>query len=282
MRERLFIYRGTRSRAHTGEVETLFLSADRNSRFLTLEGGRNFRDLGGYEVADGRRIKSGVLFRSGSLGDLTQSDWESLRALGVRSLCDLRTPRERASEPFAWNDTAEISYYARDYPTSFGELREVLAGLLPTGESAREAMLSGYRELPFEQSAAYRQIFLHIAANEIPLVFNCSVGKDRAGTAAALILSALGVSRATIIEDYLLSNEAVQRSESQLGMTRASLLSHRSPEVVAAILNADPAYIESALDSVQERHGSVEQYLFDVLGIGEKDLLSIRHNLLES
>ncbi len=262
-------------------MQRWLLSTDKIQRFLPLQGGRNFRDLGGYEAADGRRIKSGVLFRSGSIGGLTESDWQSLVALGVRSFCDLRTPHERDNEPFAWKDAPGISYYARDYASSFGELRRVMAGHLPTGESARQAMLAGYRELPFEQSAAYRRIFLHLAANEIPLIFNCSVGKDRAGTAAALILSALGVPRATIIEDYVLTNEAVRRSDSKLGTQRAFLLSQRPPEVVSAILNADPDYIECALDSVQERHGSIGQYLRDALGISEEELFSIRRNLLE-
>ena len=258
------------------------ISTTIKGRVVPLQGGRNFRDLGGYEAADGRRIKWGVIFRSGSLAGLTQSDWETLVAGGVRSLCDLRTPRERDSEPFAWMDAPGLAYYARDYASSFGELREVLKGNLPTGEAARQAMLSGYRELPFEQSPAYRRIFMHLASNEVPLIFNCSAGKDRAGTAAALVLSALGVKRETIIEDFILTNEVVDlRTALTSRSDKASMLSQRSPEVVSAILDADPRYIESALDSVQERHGSIERYLHDVLNINHQDLVSIRRHLLE-
>jgi protein-tyrosine phosphatase len=260
----------------------LVTSAANNSRVIPLQGGRNFRDLGGYETTDGRRIKWGVIFRSGSLVGLTQSDWEQLTTHGVRTLCDLRTPRERDSEPFAWKDTPGLAYYARDYASSFGELRQVLAGNLPTGEAARAAMLSGYRELPFEQSPAYRQIFMHLAANEVPLIFNCSAGKDRAGTAAALVLSALGVKRETIIADFVLTNTAVDLRHALADATdKASLLSRRSPEVVSAILDADPSYIENALDSVQERYGCVEAYLHEVLNITDADLVSIRRHLLE-
>lgn len=258
------------------------MSTTNNERVVPLQGGRNFRDLGGYEAADGRRVKWGVIFRSGSLAGLHQSDWERLMARGVRALCDFRTTREREHEPFAWKDTPGLAYYARDYASSFGDLRRVMTDDLPSGEAARAAMLSAYRELPFEQSAAYRQLFLHLMSNEIPLIFNCSAGKDRAGTAAALVLSALGVKRETVIADYVLTNEAVNLS-SALGAAagKASMLSRRSPEVVAAILNADPLYIETALNSIHERHGSIEAYLHEVLHIDAEGLLAIRSNLLE-
>lgn len=253
-----------------------------NQRVIPLQGARNFRDLGGYDAADGRRVKWGMIFRSGSLAGLCQSDWQALVTRGVRALCDFRTTREREREPFVWKDTPGLAYYARDYASSFGDLRRVMASDLPTGEAARAAMLSAYRELPFEQSEAYRRLFLHLAANEIPLIFNCSAGKDRAGTAAALVLSALGVRRETVIEDYVLTNEAVNLGSAlNVANSKASMLSRRPPEVVSAILDADPRYIETALDSIHERHGSIEAYLSEVLKINDQDVLAIRSNLLE-
>jgi protein-tyrosine phosphatase len=251
-------------------------------RVIALEGGRNFRDLGGYETIDGRRIKWGVVFRSGSLAGLTPADWDLLQQRGVRSMCDLRTTHERISEPFAWKDAATLSYFSRDYQSSFGELRKVMASDLPSGAAARAAMMNGYKELPFEQAIAYRQIFLHIAANEVPLVFNCSAGKDRAGTAAALILTALGVNRDTVIADYVLTNTAVNLQRVLAGGSdKRSMLAKRPAEVVTAILHADPAYIAHALDSIDERHGCIEEYLRVVLGISDAQLAAMKTNLLE-
>ena len=63
--------------------------------------------------------------------------------------------------------------------------------------------------MPFEQAPAHQELFTRLAAGEVPLAFNCSAGKDRAGTAAALILSALGVPRETVVEDYVLTNRVV-------------------------------------------------------------------------
>ncbi|CAI1744831.1 Uncharacterised protein [Serratia quinivorans] len=48
-----------------------------------LDGGINFRDLGGNSVADGRRIKRGLLFRSGSLERLTEDDCTFLAGVPV-------------------------------------------------------------------------------------------------------------------------------------------------------------------------------------------------------
>src|ERR1700753_2873914 len=97
------------------------------ARVLPLEGGRNFRDLGGYATEDGRRVKWGVLFRSGSLIGLTAADWEHLSPRGVRALCDHRTPREREHEPVPLDSLPSVLYWSRDYLTSFADLRSLMA-----------------------------------------------------------------------------------------------------------------------------------------------------------
>src|SRR5579864_4332616 len=230
------------------------------ARVLPLEGGRNFRDLGGYASEAGRRVRWGVLFRSGSLAGLTRADWKYLAARGVRALCDFRSTGERDSEPVLLPDSPAVSYWARDYTTSFAELRAMLRTNFATGDAARRAMIAGYRELPFEQAAAYRQVFAHLKAGDTPLIFNCSAGKDRAGTAAAVILRALGVPRMTVVEDFILTNDVLDLKSILLKRSGTSLAKH-PPEVVAAITRADPDYIDSALNSIDERHGSIAGFL---------------------
>jgi protein-tyrosine phosphatase len=256
------------------------------TRVLPLEGGRNFRDLGGYPAADGRQVKWGLLFRSGSLIGLTRADWEQLRARGIQALCDFRTTRERESEPVALTEYPGVRYWARDYKTSFAELRALMRDGLGSGEAARQAMLAGYRELPFEQVSAYRQLFAYLKAGHIPLVFNCSAGKDRAGTAAALVLSALGVPRATVLEDFSLTNQVLNLRQALLERSDVAVDSHASlakqpPEVIAAILHADPKYIATALDSIDARHGCMEAFLRDQLDVDEQGLQGLRDALLE-
>lgn len=64
-----------------------------------LDGGINFRDFGGNGVADGRRIKRGLLFRSGSLERLTENDCTFLAGVPVRSVLDYRDADEVQAKP---------------------------------------------------------------------------------------------------------------------------------------------------------------------------------------
>jgi protein-tyrosine phosphatase len=251
-------------------------------RVARLQGGRNFRDLGGYETRDGRRLKWGRLFRSGSLSSLTQADWDVLMAHGIRAVCDLRTTQEREREPFMWADAPGLTYFARDYATSFAELRRAMTAQLPTGDAARAAMVAAFRNLPYEQAPAYRRLFVHLAANDLPMIFNCSAGKDRAGTAAALVLCALGVPRETIVEDFVLTDAVGDLRQSMLRRAdEASLLSRQPPEIADAILGAHPEYIDAALTVVESRHGSIEGYMREVLDLDGPALTRIRENLLD-
>jgi protein-tyrosine phosphatase len=250
-------------------------------RLIPLEGGRNFRDLGGYATSDGRRVKWRTLFRSGSLAGLTPADYDSLSRLSIKVVCDLRTVQERNAEPNRWCEVANIGYWAREHYDSFGELRKVMAADVSSFEMARAAMIEGYRRLPFEQAPAHRELFSRLAAGEIPLVFNCSAGKDRAGTAAAVILSSLGVPRETVVEDYLLTDRVVDLERIYMATAHKSVLMSRAPGVVAAVLKSDAVYLHAALDAVEAKHGTIAAYVRDALGITEEVSSAIRRNLLD-
>ena len=250
-------------------------------RVIPLEGGRNFRDLGGYRTLDGRLVKWGKLYRSGSMAWLTPADYEQLSRLAIKAVCDLRTVHERRAEPNKWCEVANIRYWAREHSESFGELRKVMISGLSTPEMARAAMIEGYRRLPFEQAPAHQALFNRLAAGEVPLVVNCAAGKDRAGTAAALILTALGVPRETVVDDYVLTDRVVDLEAIFMNRKRENELTYLSRGVVAAILKADAEYLHAALDAVEERHGTVAAYLRDALGITDEALSAMRQDLLE-
>src|SRR5277367_5117220 len=96
-------------------------------RMIPLQGGRNFRDLGGYTTVDGRRIRWGRVFRSGAISYLTDRDHEYLKPLGIRTVCDLRSPRERQREPIRWgSDQPDILEW--DYDGRSVSLRAYLTG----------------------------------------------------------------------------------------------------------------------------------------------------------
>lgn len=251
-------------------------------RLVPLQGGLNFRDLGGYATGDGRRVRRGRLYRSGSLSGLTEADCAHLAGLGLRTVCDLRTTGERTREPNRWVEATDLAHWTRDYDMSFGELRRVMAEQ-PDPEQARRAMVDVYQRLPFEQAPGYRELFHRIAADEVPLVFHCSAGKDRAGTAAALILSALGVPRETVVADYLLSDTLARP---RLEMRQREALKENPKavlptEVLRIVLGAQESFLEAAFAVIEARYGSLEGYLAGELGVDAPMLETIRGVLLE-
>lgn len=252
-------------------------------RVLPLEGGRNFRDLGGYPAAGGKRVQWGKVYRSGTMSGLTPADYDYLGDLGVKVVCDFRTAGEREAEPNNWVAERKIAYWARDYDMGFGELGKLLSSKDVTPEQVRATMIEGYRRTPYEQAPAYREMFRRLAGGEVPLAFNCSAGKDRAGVAAALLLSALGVPRETVVADYALSDKVTDFGKSMSGdkASRAhSALAKLPPELLAPLMRSDPDYIRAMFTEIERRHGSVEAYLKDVLGVTDADLAAIRRQLL--
>ena len=241
-------------------------------RVLPLEGGVNFRDLGGYRTADGRVTKWQLLYRAGSPAGLTAKDQAELARRGIRTVCDLRASDERAAEPNPYvAANSDVTYWTRDYAADAGDLMTALSGPDASAEKSRAAMISLYRRLPQEHAASFRQMFAFLAAGKVPLAFNCSAGKDRTGTAAALVLTLLGVPRETVVADYALSDDLVdymaKLEADSAGEGPYAGLARLPRDVVAPLLASDPAYIEAALDAMAAEHGSVDLFIERELGV---------------
>ncbi|MEZ5945601.1 MAG: tyrosine-protein phosphatase [Hyphomonas sp.] len=259
-------------------------------RLLPLEGGRNFRDLGGYETADGRHVKWGRLFRSGTMTRLTDEDYKYLSGLGIATVVDLRTSQERTAEPTDWK-AGSIDYvtFADPVEEDANPLAAVFASPDVTPEDVRATMTALYSGILDQQTPAYRRLFLDLVEDDAPLAFNCSAGKDRTGVGAALILSALGVPRDTVVADYALSEKLVDYSAEFKLSDEAPVqedgpytyLRKLPPELVAPLMRSDPAYIESVLDHIDATYGSVDAYIQQELGVDETQLAALRQKLLE-
>lgn len=248
-----------------------------HERVLTLDGGHNFRDMGGYPTESGRTIKWRKLFRSGSMNAFSAAGYEQLIALGLKTVCDFRSTAERERNPTDQQKLGALTYWARDYSQSLGNLYALLSSERATPQAARETMLEIFRGLPAEQAPAYRELFRLLADNELPLVFNCSGGKDRTGLAAALILSALGASEDVVIEDYLLSNQAIGKGQPDKGYAAIKI----SPEVIQIVGGTQADFLDAAFGTIHAMSGSAGGYLRRELGVTPDMLNQIRENLLE-
>ncbi|NBC35110.1 protein-tyrosine-phosphatase [Novosphingobium sp. FSY-8] len=247
-------------------------------RELPLQGGRNFRDLGGYRTSDGRKVVWGQLYRSGSMTNLTLADYAYLQHRGLRVVCDLRDTRERGAEPVHWPERGAPRVLFDDYALDS-------AGFMPQGpmrewtaDQARARLASSYPRMLVQFNGQYRRMFGELLAGHAPLAVNCSAGKDRTGIASALILTALGVPRATVIEDYLLTNTYLRPETLMRGAATAnSAWAQLAPEVMRAMMAADRSYIEAAFAVVDAHAGGAEGYLRDELGLDARALRRLRN-----
>lgn len=259
-------------------------------RVLALSGGRNFRDLGGYQAVDGRQTKWCHVYRSGVMASLTEADYRRLDELSIKVICDLRAPAERAVAPFANTGSNKPLYRSWDYAPDLGAWRAVTEASAPTAADLRSLMMKNYAMLPWQFIDQFRAVFEHLAKGDTPLVFNCSGGKDRTGIAAALLLTALGVPHETVIEDYALTERVIDferistsSPEAQRDAAAAGFgfLSNLPREVQVPVIRSDPAYLKHAFEALEAREGSVMAFIKNRLGIDDQMLAGIRNHLLE-
>ena len=138
-----------------------------------------------------------------------------------------------------------------------------------------------------EQYAALLRDFADPANR--PLVYHCSHGVHRTGTATAILLSALGVPWESIREEYLLTNDyRAEEVEGTLIKIRQMAAERKgvSPEEidmtnVDAFYILDGSYIDGTLDHAVMEYGSMEAYIRDGLGVTDQEIQRLREELLQ-
>lgn len=264
---------------------------------IGLTGIVNARELGGYISEDGRKVKRGVLFRTGALSGMTEADRTCLmEQYHLTDVIDFRTSFECAAAPDPVMDP--VAYHPIRILDEQGSQTAGMAAAA-TGEGFPLEKLVEYIKsgkvhpedmyVDIVQSAAskegYRKFFECLLEHkEGALLWHCSAGKDRTGLGAAFLLTILGVNRQTVLEDYSLTNvyfqDILKKMEIQLasfGLTEAEM------EVMRAVaVGVNPAYLEKALDTIEEQYGSLEWYLEKELGITEEKRLKLQEMYLEA
>lgn len=252
--------------------------APKQSRFIALEGTQNFRDVGGYRTGDGHVVKSGVLYRSGTLGRLTPAGQARFASLRTAAIVDLRTTEERSRDTdTAWL-RARPGYWARDYTMSQGDLAKVFGDPKLSADGVRAMMTQAYRTMAKEQAPSYRVLFARLLDAKGPVVLNCTAGKDRTGIGTALVLTALGVPYETVRQDFLLSNAGIDPVALQGALSGP--LTALPPDVVAPLLGVEGPYLDAAFDQFRRDYGSAEGFMNRELGIGPREIARLRRRML--
>jgi protein-tyrosine phosphatase len=252
-------------------------------RALPLQQGSNFRDLGGYPAAGGKRVKWGRIFRSGATPMLTKADLMMIKALGLSEMVDLRSSEERSLAP---SRIEGVRYTAVGY-----SMMGMMQGAAIPGE---DQMAGFYRQMPMMLTPQFKALFAELLRGDGAVAYNCSAGQDRTGIATALILSALGTPRDVILADYHLST-VYRRPEFEMPEFDAATQASNPVARMFASFQKDPAYktprplvdgqgkalLESALAEIDARYGSVDAFLDKELGVGAADVKKLRAMYLE-
>jgi protein-tyrosine phosphatase len=246
----------------------------------------NFRDFGGYDTPNGP-VARGKLYRSASFHDATETDIAKLEAMDVRFLVDLRRPEERSFEPNRWPGENRRVHFNDEGAGAGMHLPPHLAALLQSDlspASVRTYMTSLYREIPFDARLVrlYRTWFAELGEGGAGVI-HCAAGKDRTGIGCALTLLALGVGKDEVFADYEFTNQAIDLKE-RLPRIQARmeerLARKLDPEALRPMLGVEVDYLHNAFGAIEERHGGVETYLTEVLGVGEAERADLRQRLI--
>ena len=255
-------------------------------RHIEFESVMNFRDLGGYHTVQGATVRWGRLFRSGGLHYMTDADVRQARAMGIRSVLDLRRPDEVAYQQFGPFMEPPTKHYAFSLiPEGGSPLLDERYGQGISGDRYR-----GYMDFAgVDGHPNYYVQALELLASEetYPAVFHCTAGKDRTGVIAALVLDILGVDEQTIVDDYVLSNLTRDALIAQLGrdhVRRQELgeipqdVEPREPP--AEWLPVPPDAIGIYMDHVRRDFGSARGY-FERQGVPAETFDRLAELLLE-
>ncbi|MFD9907247.1 tyrosine-protein phosphatase [Streptomyces sp. NPDC059063] len=254
-----------------------------------LAGVRNFRDVGGLPTVDGRRVRHGVLFRSGHLAHATAADATFLSSLGLRTVFDFRNAADQRLEgpdvelPGVRNvnlplsdpaDGAEFWKMVRDGHVD--ELRTVLSD----GRAA-DRMSASYRVMIKERAPEHSRVLHALAEDSLPALMHCAAGKDRAGLSIAVTLLAVGVEREAIEADYLKSNAAHRRYKVHRSSSSPDAMSPEVMALLSPLFEARAEYLAAAFTTIEQTWGDTDTYLAQGLGLAPETRDRLRERLLD-
>jgi protein-tyrosine phosphatase len=250
---------------------------------IKLEGMRNFRELGGIPTKDGRKIASGKFYRCGSLKKATPETMKELRdTYGIKTIIDLRTDGEQEEKPDPSLEGIEH--------LSIGILEEATQGIShekrkdhqwyydnpkPMGELYHDMGTMEYCKKQFGK------VVRACLDREGGVAFHCSVGKDRTGIVAYLILTILGVDKKLIMKDYVYTNKVAKKNARKYARKCiAKRCSYKTTKTVYQMLTARPEFLLAFEQGVIETEGSMDNYLRTYCNIGEKEIAAYREKFL--
>jgi len=237
---------------------------------------QNFRDIGGIPVSDGRKIKPGVLYRSGDLHSLSDEDVKTLENLPIRMIIDLRARREIERRPDKILGSVQSMVHidifdgARDRSERF---------LMENNARGLETVLEiDYRRMVVQHAPDFQR-FLNLLAttDHLPLIYHCAAGKDRTGLATVFLLAAMGADMSVIRDDYMKTNRLINNFNEKI--IRKVTESGQNGAILRPLLEVRQEYLDAALDEINIQYGGIGPYVKSVL---QADIPALQQKFLVS
>ena len=272
-----------------------------SSGFLPFEGIVNARDLGGYTMRDGRRLREGLLLRTASLADATDADISQLSRMPVSRVIDFRMEREKVGRtdrmvPGALYDALPVDAsgnieaqaterekrrFARNGKKF--DVKKVIV-FVAFNDKAKRVAREMYPILLFDPQCQrqYAHFFRLVLETESgAILYHCTQGKDRTGIASALLLAALGADRETIVADFEATN-SVYEDDVRRYSRRVRFWGGKEEEVgvVRSFLGCNTDNFVNALNRVDSEYGSLDAYLQGPLSLTPTDLQTLKNRYL--
>ena len=256
-------------------------------RKILLSHQKNVRDIGGLTGFNGKKVKEGRIYRGGFLGKLSPEDIEIIKSLHLTDVVDFRGTIEYNARP----DYRFEGVNYHNFPTirNDEELKNKndfddsnLLWFLDGTTDGVGHMKRTYKEIVFSEigQSGLKNFFKLLSKDNIVVYYHCSQGKDRAGLASYLLEIALGVSKEDALNDYLLSNEAMSHKivKFKEELKDKPFYNEQYEKNLEGVFTAKEEYVIETLALLEEKYGSIERYLKDVL---EVDINRLRELYLE-
>ena len=275
--------------------------AEAEAQSLGLAGVKNARQLGGYTTGDGRTVKENVFIRSGSLHNATAEDLAILTdEYNVKLVVDFRSASdfEKTPDP-AFNDAVIVNIPVWDESLNALPQADFMALVASFSGEPGMADLELYRRgyMGADEDIYIKQTFLNdfslegyrefidllLAQEEgTGILFHCSSGKDRTGSAAVILLTLLGVDRETVLRDFAMTNLILQDSLDE--KVAASAKYTDDPEELYAVRTmngVNPEFMARVFDYAEEQSGSMLAYIQQQFGVTDQEIQILRDKYLE-
>ena len=238
-----------------GHVHQVFFSS----------GVRNARDLGGWKTKSGKTVKYRMIYRGGRMENskLTKTGKKDILAEGIRAQLDLRGHTTSGSQEYLDNSPLD----------GFPNAEDKYTFLAPCIEEGYTSLLRDDKE----KAKQCFQFILKCVSENKPVYFHCSLGRDRTGTIAMMLLGVLGVNEGDISKEYELTQFAPHGWATSDGektkMTRKADYKGAANYIWENFAKKDDG-------TYDEFSVGMEKYLLSI-GITEKEIATFRALMLE-